>query len=88
MKRLFLIAGVIFTGLALSGCAKSPIGIYHSYAYYRKHKNQAEAIWETCKKIPQSVWRTKRFALSEKPKNCFNAAYALGNKKYPNLRGW
>ena len=88
MKRLFLIAGVIITGLVLSGCAKSNlINVYHSYAYYKRHKNQAKATYEACEKIPAGVWHSPRFELSKKPENCFNAGNALGNKRYANARG-
>ena len=89
MKKLILIAGVIIAGLALSGCAKNPIGVYHSYAYYRKHKNQAEATYGACKKISPAEWHSLEFKISKgaafKTENCFNAANSLGNKKYPNL---
>ena len=88
MKRLFLIAGVIFAGLSLSGCAKSnPGAAYHSYSYYTKHRKQAKATYEACEKIPAGVWHSPRFELSKKPENCFNAGNALGNKRYANARG-
>jgi hypothetical protein len=87
MKKLILIAGVIITGLVLSGCAKSnPAANYHSYSYYKKHRNQAKATYEACEKIPAAVWHLPRFELSKKPENCFNAGNVL-NKRYANARG-
>ncbi|MCL4321996.1 MAG: EexN family lipoprotein [Deltaproteobacteria bacterium] len=74
MKKLFLIAGVIFTGLALSGCAKSnPANNYHSYKYYEKHKKQAKATLDACQKIPASVRQSEKFSLSKAYENCLNA---------------
>jgi hypothetical protein len=75
MKKLFLIAGVIITGLVLSGCAKSnPAAAYHSYSYYTKHKKQAKAAYEACEKIPAFVNQNlKKFVLSKENENCFNA---------------
>ena len=81
MKRLFLIAGVIFAGLALSGCAKSnPAAAYHSYSYYTKHKKQAYATDKACEKIPKFITqKSKKFDMSKENRNCFNAYYNIGN---------
>ena len=75
MKKLILIAGVIITGLALSGCAKSnPAANYHSYSYYKKHREQAKATYEACEKIPAFMKQNSRkFVLSKENENCFNA---------------
>jgi c-di-AMP phosphodiesterase-like protein len=84
MKKLFLIAGVIFTGLALSGCAKNnPANNYHSYKYYEKHKKQAKAVYKMCLKIPAFEHQNSvKFNFSKTNENCLNAqnvVYHEGN---------
>ena len=74
MKKLILIAGVIFMGLALSGCAKNPATVYHRYSYYTKHKKQAYATYAACKKIPDFVsQKSMKFDMSKENRNCWHA---------------
>ncbi|RZD14328.1 MAG: hypothetical protein EVJ47_06580 [Candidatus Acidulodesulfobacterium ferriphilum] len=79
MKKLILIAGIIITGLALSGCAKNPAMVYHRYSYYTKHHKQAYRVYAACKKIPDFVNQKKsiNFDVSKENKNCFNAYYNI-----------
>ena len=79
MKRLILIAGVIITGLVISGCAKNPATVYHSYSFYTKHHKQAYATYAACKKIPDFVNQKKsvNFDVSRENKNCYNAYYNI-----------
>ena len=86
MKRLILIAGIIITGLALSGCAKKPAMVYHSYLYYTKHKKQAYATYAACKKIPDFIdQKSRRFDVSKENKNCENAYYDIFGDYYHNF---
>ena len=87
MKRLILIAGIIITGLALSGCAKSnPAQVYHSYSFYKKHRSQAKVTYEACKKIPAFVKQnSRRFDVSKENKNCENAYYDIFGDYYHNF---
>ena len=77
-----LTVGVL--GLGLYGCAKSnPVAVYHSYAYYKRHKNQAKTTYEACKKLPAFIKHdSKKFELSKENENCFNAGNVV--KHYGN----